>query len=128
METTNKPNKANRIVYWIATGMIALFVLPGIFYLNSPMAMQGMAHLGIPGWLHYEAGVGQFIAALLILLPAFFGNRLKEWAYVGLGIVYLSAFIAHLAIDGPIGMSFAPLLLFAVLLVSYITWHKAQTK
>jgi hypothetical protein len=40
--------KTTKIIYWISTGLLALFILPGIFFLNSPMAIEGTQHLGIP--------------------------------------------------------------------------------
>ncbi len=53
--------------------------------MNSPMALEGSEHLGIPTWLHLEVGVAHFLAALILIIPLF-GKRIKEWTYVGLGI------------------------------------------
>jgi hypothetical protein len=89
------------------------------------MAQEGTKHLGLPNWFRLELGIGSFIGGLIILLP-FVGKRFKEWAYVALGIVYISAFIAHLQIDGLIPMSFTPLVTFAFLLISYLTYHKLK--
>jgi hypothetical protein len=122
---TQPNSKFITIVYWISTGLLALFILPGIFFINSPMAQEGTKHLGLPNWFRLELGIGSFIGGLIILLP-FVGKRFKEWAYVALGIVYLSAFIAHLEIDGLIPMSFTPLVTFAFLLISYLTYHKLK--
>jgi hypothetical protein len=121
----NPSSKIISIVYLISNGLLALFILLGIFFINSPMAQERTKHLGLPNWFRLELGVGSFIGGLLILLP-FIGKRLKEWAYVGLGIVYLSALIAHLAVDGIIPMSFTPLVTFAFLLTSYLTYHKLK--
>ena len=123
---TQTNNKTNKIIFWISTGLLALFILPGIFFLNSPVALQGAEHLGIPNWLRLEVGIGHFIGALILVIPMF-GKRIKEWAYVALGIEYISAFIAHVCIDGFIGDSFFPLVIFAILLVSYIYYHKLTT-
>ncbi len=117
--------KKEKIIYWISTGAIGLFVLPGIFYINSAMAMEGTQHLGIPEWLRLEVGIASFIAGLIIVIP-FFKGWVKEQAYSGLGIVYISALIAHLSVDGFVAMSFAPIVVFAVLLTSYIYYHKIQ--
>ena len=116
-------SKKTKIIYWVTTGLLALFILPGIFFMNSPMALEGTRHLGLPNWLHIEVGIAQFIGGLILILP-FFGRRLKEWAYVGVGIVYLSALIAHLSVDGIIGMSFLPIVFFALLVCSYIYFRK----
>jgi hypothetical protein len=120
---TQPNSKFIKIVYWISTGLLALFILPGIFFINSPMAQEGTKHLGLPNWFRIELGIGSFIGGLIILLP-FVGKRFKEWAYVALGIVYISAFIAHLEIDGLIPMSFTPLVTFTFLLISYLSYHK----
>jgi len=117
--------KTTKIIYWISTGLVALFILPGIFYLNSPMAIEGIKHLGLPLWFHYELGIGKFIGGLIVLIP-FFPKRLKEWAYVALGIDMLSAVIGLASVNGLVPMSFAPLIAFAILLVSYISFHKLE--
>src|SRR5271170_6388950 len=113
----NKNNmKATKIVYWISTGVLALFILPGIFFLTAPFAIEGTKHLGIPYWFHMELGIGKFIGGLILIIP-FFPKRLKEWTYVAFGIDGISATIGHVAVDGPMLMSFEPLLIFAILIV-----------
>lgn len=118
--------KTTKIIYWISTGLLALFILPGVFFFNSPMAIEGTRHLGLPEWFRYEVSIGQPIGLIILILP-FIGMRLKEWAYVAIGIVYISALIAHLSVDGFIASSFAPLITFAILLVSYISYHKLNS-
>lgn len=115
--------KQNKIIYWISTGLLALFVLPGIFYINSKMALDGTAHLGLPLWFHFELSIGKFIGGLILILP-FFPKRIKEWAYVAFGIDVISAFIAVLAVDGATGMWYGPVIFFIILIISYITFHK----
>ncbi|WP_041881051.1 DoxX family protein, partial [Pedobacter lusitanus] len=87
------------------------------------MALQGTQHLGLPYWFHVEAGIGSFIGGLILIIPKL-PSRLKEWAYVALGITYISALIAHLYVDGVVPMSFMPIVVFAVLLISYLCYHK----
>ena len=44
---------------------------------------------------------------------------------MGLGLVYIGAFYAHLTIDGLTHMNTGmAVVLFAVLVVSYVCWHK----
>jgi len=119
--------KILKITYWTSTGLLALFILPGIFFINSPMAKEGAAHLLIPGWLATTVGIGSFIGGLILIIPRL-PAWLKEWGYVGLGIVYFSALIGHLAIDGLIPMSFAPLLNLVILIFSYFTYHKLRVQ
>jgi uncharacterized membrane protein YphA (DoxX/SURF4 family) len=115
-------NKAVKITYWITTILLALFILPGIFFINSNLAIEGSRHLLLPEWLRYEVSIAQFIGGLILIIPL--PKRIKEWGYVGMGIVYISAFIAHLSIDGVKPVAFQALLMFAILLVSYICYHK----
>lgn len=125
MSTSSKSVKKAEIFYWISSGLLALFILPGIFFLNSPMALEGTAHLGVPEWLRVEVGIGSFIGGLLLILPKI-PKRLKEWNYVALGIVYISAFIAHLYVDGLIFMTFSPLITLGLLAISYFSYHHIQ--
>ena len=116
--------KTTKITYWISTGLLALFILPGIFFLNSQLAREGQKHMQIPDWLSYEVGIGSFIGGLMLVIPL--PARLKEWAYVALGIVYISAFIGHLMLDGFAPVTFQALFTFAILLISYICYHKIK--
>lgn len=114
-----------KILYWVPTVLLAFFILPGIFFVNDPFAIEGSKSLGIPYWLHLEIGIGKFIGGLLLILP-FIPSWLKEWAYVALGIDFISAFIGHTAMFGVRLESFFPLLMFAVLLLSYWGFHKMK--
>ena len=119
------PTKKTKIMYWVSTGLIALFVLPGIFFITSEMALKGTAHLGLPMWFHWELSIGKFIGGLILVLP-FFPKRIKEWAYVAFGIDTISALIAILAVDGVTGMWWSPIIFFIILIISYLTYHQLQ--
>jgi hypothetical protein len=121
---TAKNTKSLKITYWIATGLLALFILSGSFFMNSAIAIEGIRHLGLPEWFRWELNIGHIIGGLLLILPV--GRRIKEWNYVALGIDYISALIAHLAIDGAVASSFAPLFTMALLVMSYICYHKMK--
>jgi hypothetical protein len=116
-------SKTTKIIYWIATGLLALFNIPGIFFMNSPKAVDAMQHLGVPRWFNTELTIGKCIGGFILILPMI-PKRIKEWAYVAFGIDMLSAMIAMLSVDGLKAASFGPLLFFAILLVSYISYHK----
>ncbi|WP_219225135.1 DoxX family protein [Pedobacter antarcticus] len=115
--------KKTKITYWVSTGILAVFIIPGIFFLNSKMALDGTAHLGLPLWFHWELGIAKFIGGIILIVP-FFPKRLKEWTYVAFGIDFISAFIAILAVDGAGGMWYSPIVVFIILLVSYSSYHK----
>jgi hypothetical protein len=120
-------NRKTKIVYWVSTGIIAAFILPGIFFAGSKMALEGTAHMGLPLWFHWELSIGKFIGGLVLILP-FFSKRIKEWAYVAFGIDFISATIANLAVDGISGMWYFALAFFVILIVSYLSYHKLQER
>ena len=122
---SGKKLKRDKIIYWISTGLLALFILPGIFFLNSPIAIEGIKHLGMPYWFHVELGIGKFIGGLILILPMV-PPRIKEWAYVAFGIDVISATIGHIAVDGFIVSSLEPLVFLLVLVVSYVYYHKIK--
>lgn len=114
--------KSTKIIYWITTGLLALFLLSGAFFINSKMALDAMHHLGVPEWFRWEVSIGHIIGGILLIIPL--RSRLKEWNYVALGIDYISATIAYLSIDGATPNSFFPLIDLALLIVSYVCYHK----
>ncbi len=124
METIakNKNLKKTKIIYWITTGILALFLLSGAFFINSKMALDAMHHLGVPEWFRWELSIGHIIGGLLLVLPVW--PRLKEWNYAALGIDYISASIAYLSVDGAVPLSFFPLIDLILLIVAYICYHK----
>jgi uncharacterized membrane protein YphA (DoxX/SURF4 family) len=116
--------KTTKIIYWVTTGIISLFALNAIG-MNSDQAVQSLQHLGIPRYLGYEVSIGQLIGGILLIIPAV-PARFKEWAYVGYGIVYITAAIAHITVNDPIGHVIMAVVFFGILLTSYISFHKLQ--
>jgi uncharacterized membrane protein YphA (DoxX/SURF4 family) len=122
--SSSKNSKRNKIIYWISTGLIALFELSGAFFMNSEMAIAGMQHLGLPDWFRWEVSIGHVIGGILLVIPV--RKRIKEWTYVAFGIDFISAFIAYASIDGFVPNTFSPLVAFAILIVSYVYYHKIK--
>jgi uncharacterized membrane protein YphA (DoxX/SURF4 family) len=111
---------ARKISYRVSTGLVAVMsALAAFTYLSgSPQAVEGFAHAGYPQQLRIILGIAKPLGAIVLLLPGL--PRLKEWAYAGFTFAWISAFIAHyLAKDGP--KAFMPLILLAILAVSYVT-------
>jgi len=85
---------------------------------GSAQAVQGFAHVGYPQQLRIILGIAKLLGAVTLAVPGL--PRLKEWAYAGFTFAWISAFVAHyLAKDGP--KAFMPLILLAVLFVSYVS-------
>jgi hypothetical protein len=119
--------KGTKIIFWVTTSIIALFNILGLFFINSPQAIEGTKSLGLPIWFHTELTIGKGIGGLIILLP-FFPKRIKEWAYVALGIDMLSAVIAFLSVFGFTPLLLSPIISFGLLLASYISYHKLNPR
>jgi hypothetical protein len=116
--------KTTKITYWVTTSIICLFASTAIF-MNTKMAIDGATHLGIPRWLGLEVSIGQLIGLLLLIIPAV-PARIKEWAYVGFGIMYISATVAHIAVGDPLNNTIMAIVFFGLLLASYTSFHKIQ--
>ncbi len=59
----------------------------------------------------------------MLILP-FIKGPVKEWVYAGFGITLISACVSHWAIDGFTGQTLFPLIIFAILVTSYLQYHK----
>ena len=116
--------KTTKIIYWVTTSIICLFASTAIF-MNSEMAKEGTQHLGIPRWLGLEVSIGQLVGLVLLIVPAV-PARFKEWAYVGFGIMYITATVAHIAVGDPFSNTVMAIVFFGLLLVSYTSYHKLQ--
>ena len=117
--------KTTKIVYWVSTSIICLFALNAV-QMNSEMAIEGSKHVLIPRYLSIEISIGQLIGLVLLIIPAI-PKRFKEWAYVGFGIMYISALVAHIAVGDPfIPFGLMAVVFFGLLLCSYISFHKLE--
>lgn len=116
--------KKDKIIYWTATILIFLFegVLPALTG-QSEMAKEGIRHLGYPEYFGLMLVVFKVVGAIILIVPKA-PKRIKEWAYAGFGIDFICASVSHWAVDGLGGDTFFPLVVFAVLAVSYIYYHK----
>jgi hypothetical protein len=118
--------KKNRIIFWVTTVMIGLMmIMSALIYFTSPEVMQNMNRLGFPSYFVKELGIFKIIGALVLLLPQV-PTRIKEWAYAGFGIVFISATIAHLNVGDPLSMVITPLIVMAILVVSNVFYHKTK--
>jgi DoxX-like family len=110
---------ALKILYWVSTILAAVMLGFTLSYLTgNQQVVTGFQHLGSPQHLRLVLGVAKPVAGLVILLPGL--RLLKEWAYAGAAFAWSMAFIAHWqAGDG--ASAFMPLVLLALLIVSYLT-------
>ncbi len=111
--------KTNKIIYWVSTGIISAMMLFSAFgYFTNPDMKAGFVHLGFPDFFRIELGVAKILGAIALLLPMP-PAKIKEWAYFGFALVFLSASIGHAAVGDPVGNIIPPLVFLAILGVSY---------
>jgi DoxX-like family len=116
--------KAAKIVFWITTVLIFLFegVMPALTS-QTELAKEGIAHLGYPAYFGVMLVVFKVLGTLALIItqvPA----RVKEWAYAGFAIDFIAASVSHTAVEGFGGESIFPLVVFGILIASYLTYHK----
>src|SRR3979411_33462 len=106
--------KYKKTTYWIATGFVAciLTISGALAIVHAPPMMKALAHLGYPPYFSDLLGVGKLVGVGVLLAPGLV--KLKEWAYVGFGIVVLSACYSHLP-SGDGLLALEPLATFAAL-------------
>ena len=116
--------KKDKIIYWVATTIIFLFdaVMPALTS-HTQLAIEGIQHLGYPDYFRVQLTIFKVIGGVLLITPQV-PSRFKEWAYVGFGINFISAFIGHAVVDGVNGQTFFPLFILAVLIISYTFYHR----
>jgi len=114
--------KTNKIVYYISTGIISIMMIySSIVYLTQEELVATFRHLGFPDYFRIELAIAKFISAVLLWIPA--NRNIREWAYAGFGLNFISAFIAHLSVGDSVSLFVFPLVFLFILSVSYISYH-----
>ncbi|WP_259014835.1 DoxX family protein [Emticicia fluvialis] len=116
--------KRDKIVFWVATTIIFLWegVMPALTS-QTELAKEGISHLGYPAYFGVMLTVYKVAGSVALILPVV-PARIKEWAYAGLSFSLISAFISHWAVDGMNAQTPFPLIILAILMVSYVYYHK----
>ncbi|PLK42968.1 DoxX family protein [Emticicia sp. TH156] len=119
--------KRDNIIFWVATTIIFLWegVMPALTS-QTELAKEGISHLGYPAYFGVMLTVYKVTGSIALILPVV-PARIKEWAYAGLSFSLLSAFISHWAVDGMNAQTPFPLIILAILMVSYVYYHKLKT-
>jgi hypothetical protein len=116
--------KKDKLIFWTSTIIIALFegLMPALTS-QTELAKEGIRHLGYPEYFGNALVVFKVLGVIAIVLPKV-PARIKEWAYAGFAFDFLFATISHGVVDGINGQTFFPLIVFGILAVSYIYYHK----
>lgn len=112
--------KGRKVAYWISTGLLSVMMafFACLYLMHAPQIMAAFAHLGYPAYFANILGVAKLLGVATLLLPG--ARILKEWAYAGFTITFLSAFVSHLTSgDGP--KALPALIALGLFVTSYFT-------
>jgi hypothetical protein len=116
--------KKNMIIYWLSTALFSVMMLFSAYsYFTKPELAAAFTHLGFPAYFRVELGTAKFLGAIALIIPQV-PMRIKEWAYAGFGITFISAAIAHISRGDPAAVAAMPLIFLVVMVISYIYLHK----
>ena len=95
------------------------------FNLSHPFGPfeRPFTHLGLPNYFRIELTVAKALGVLVLLVPRV-PHKLREFAYFGFAITFLSASIAHFSVGDGIMFVIDPLLFLCALIVSYWYFNK----
>ncbi len=118
--------KTQKIIYWSTTGLIALFegVMPALTS-QTKLAKEGIKHLGYPEYFGDALVIFKVLGVLALIIPKV-PTRIKEWAYAGFAFDFIFAAISHGAVDGINFQTFFPFIILAILMLSYVSYHKLR--
>lgn len=113
--------KRDKILYWVFTGLIALFFLYSAYlYLSRDVKLtEGFKYLGYPAYFIPLLGLAKLAGALALVNP--WSDKLKEWAYAGFTFTLVGAIWTHAATHSAVTM---PLVFLVVLAISYFFYGR----
>ncbi|MBB6370113.1 DoxX family protein [Chryseobacterium shigense] len=119
METQNKSQKRNRIIYWIFTLWMALGMVSTaiVQLMKNKDELANFTNLGYPAYLMTIIGVWKILGVIAVLIPRF--PVLKEWAYAGFFFVMSGALISHIIVGDAAGRTLPALLLLVLVIISW---------
>ena len=111
--------KRNKIIYWIATGWLALGMsATGIVQLmKTKDEVNLMTQIGYPLYFLTIIGVWKILGVITVLIPKF--PLLKEWAYAGFFFAMSGAIFSHIASGSAMKDLFGPSLLLVLTILSW---------
>jgi DoxX-like family len=124
----NKTGRGTAIGFWVFTAIVSLHMcFTAYAQLKIPAVAAAFQHLGYPGYFRIELSWAKFAGVAALLIPAV-PSRIKEWAYAGFAITFVSAFIAHLSIGDGVWQWIWSVVASVLLAFSYFFWRKLQAQ
>ena len=113
--------KKDKAIYQAATAIITLVMIFSIYKMFTP----DYERLGLPNYIRIELTVFKILGLIVLLVPRF-STRIKEWAYAGFGITFISACVAHYSSGDTFLRSLEPVIFLIILGVSNIYLHRLR--
>ena len=125
MDIPTRNKKARKIAYSIVTVLLSLFILGGPIPDNLQVegALTLMDSMGYPAYVLLIVGWAKILGVIGIHQRMW--PFLREWAYAGLVIDLLGAFISHMFVGHPPTIYSASLIGLVLTFGSYVLLRKA---
>lgn len=125
----NKLMKKYKVIFWTAT--IIIFLMEALMPLGTLIFAPeyfnaGTKPLGYPDYFAYALIICKVLGATALIIPKLHPT-VKEWAYAGLTFNLLFAVISHIVVDKNISYILMPVVICAILALSYISYHKLNS-
>ena len=119
--------KKYKVFFWVTTVFIFLAegVVPAITT-HSAMTIAGITGLGYPVYFVTMLAVFKVLGALVLIIPQV-PARIKEWAYAGFAIDFISAFVSICVVSGFSGGALLPIVALVILAISYVSYRKMKS-
>lgn len=119
--------KKNKIVYWVATGLVILMVGLGSFadFMQIDAIKESISSIGFPLYMLPFFGVVKLLGTLAILVPTL--RRFKEPGYIGMMFYFIGAIYCHIAVGDGIDKIGAPLFILIAIIISYVFSKKINS-
>jgi hypothetical protein len=116
--------KTIKITYWCLIVLFSLAMLGDAFggITKQQAGIDVLNHLGYPIYIMPFMGYLKVLGVIALLQTKF--RNLKEWAFAGFAFIFIGAAASRAAMGDGAGMVAMPLVMLAVLFVTYWFWRK----
>lgn len=116
--------KTIKITYWCLIVLFSLATLGDAFggITKQQAGIDVLNHLGYPIYIMPFMGYLKVLGVIGLLQTKF--RNLKEWAFAGFAFIFIGAAVSRGAMGDGAGMVAMPLVMLAVLFVTYWFWRK----
>jgi len=111
-------------IFWTTTIIISSFLLWSSYsYIFSEATIKGVGDLGFPDHFRVMLAILKLIAVVVLIIPQV-PLPVKEWAYAGVGLFFITAIIAHFSNKDPLVINLINIVLLCILIVSRYALYK----